>query len=480
MIQTIVGLRVDVLAAFLLMVLPVMAQQSDKPTTDTEAPKAEGGVAMRNLLFRPDQLPKGCAILEQEPGSVPQFGIKKFPHLSSNRKFVDSFAAVIFGGLPVRTDDIVEALLSVYRSTAVSNEFSVLAFRFRTEGTAKAAQIEVRKRHKEVNLSVYRAKDVLVLVNHDALNDPAAPHIKALVTHILSEYGKQKQGNQPSKDQPTANTSADAAKAIRSLIPAAAGMREAEMATVDKIAATQTAPKPDAFGNKPLSVMVMIYKIHPPGLYKAQAEDFCFEAPSVSAEGLFEEIRRSRDSDYYSMIQPDRITDFTCKVDGDRARGVVSFKVPHLYEGKVHYVAERAEDQWEIKEFHLPAHGWKFVRTEGGKWKWFGILGDLSDVDRWPKQSVSCNITLDGKPLAEGTIQFFHTMDVCVMFLGFHGNDGNFHAKLPVGSYHVVVHHSEPEVPEKYRTPGRSGLMIEVKEGENRLGFDLVTDKASP
>jgi hypothetical protein len=49
---------------------------------------------------------------------------------------------------------------------------------------------------------------------------------------------------------------------------------------------------------------------------------------------------------------------------------------------------------------------------------------------------------------------------------------------LPVGSYHVVINKPEPDVPEKYRTPGRSGLMIEVKEGENTLDCDLATEWA--
>lgn len=453
------------------IILAVMAALTCSRLPGGEAPKAEDPV-MKRLLFRPDQLPKGCAILKLKPGDVLPFG-KGNPVLSADRKFVGEFSAMMFGKeSPVRTDGIAEGLFSVYRST---NEIGVFAWRFRTEDAARIAEMAIQKRFtKDATKSVYRTKDVLAFVWHDDSDDPAAPQMRALVKSVLADYGKQKPTAQRSDDPVGTDATAEAATTIRSMIPATAGMREGDMATVDKLAAAETTPNVDTFKSKPLSVMLMAYKIQPPGLYKAQAEEFCFEVP-VSAEALLEEIRRSRNSGYYSMIQPDRITDFTCEVDGNMAKGVVSFKVPHLYEGKVHYVAERAEDQWEIKEFHLPAHGWKFVRAESGRWKWFCILGEFSDMDSWRRQSVTGNITLDGKPLAEGTIEFFHTVERDSPGIGVISN-GTYRAKLPVGSYHVVIHNSEPEVPEKYRTPDRSGLMIEVKEGENRLGFDLVTE----
>jgi hypothetical protein len=154
--------------------------------------------------------------------------------------------------------------------------------------------------------------------------------------------------------------------------------------------------------------------------------------------------------------------------------------VPGLYEGKVEYVAERAEGRWRIKEFDLPIHRWRFVWTEAGRWKWFTMFGDIGEQlgnptsPKWPGHPVSGKITLDGNPLSQGMIQFFHTVDVQFPGLGFVRN-GTFSTELPAGSYHVVIHHSKPEVPEKYRTPGRSGLMIEVKEGENTFDFELTS-----
>lgn len=46
-----------------------------------------------------------------------------------------------------------------------------------------------------------------------------------------------------------------------------------------------------------------------------------------------------------TFTHADRITDFTCDVEGDVAKGTVSFKVPDLYQDKVDYVAKRKDDK---------------------------------------------------------------------------------------------------------------------------------------
>jgi hypothetical protein len=271
------------------------------------------------------------------------------------------------------------------------------------------------------------------------------------------------------------------ATAIRRLIPPAAGCRAEVVCT---IARSPTTPKPqDIMKDLGLSMIVLTYRIPPPGMYAAHAEEFRFDALPRPSK-LAEELLRNRYLGYYSMIHLDRITDFTCDVQGETAKGSVSFKVPRLYEGKVQYLAERVEGRWRIKELHLPIHRWRFVRTEDGQWKWFNTFGDVGDLvrragpasPRWPgQQSVSGKITLDGKPLTEANIEFLHNVDVLFQGSAF-VQDGSYRTKLPTGSYHVIILNSRPEVPNKYRTPDRSGLMIEVKEEENTIDFDLATE----
>ena len=70
-----------------------------------------------------------------------------------------------------------------------------------------------------------------------------------------------------------------------------------------------------------------------------------------------------------TFIHADRITDCSCKVDGDQATGTVTFKVPKLYQGKVDYMARRTDDKWQIVEFAMPGRDIHVVRGDDGKWK---------------------------------------------------------------------------------------------------------------
>ena len=56
-----------------------------------------------------------------------------------------------------------------------------------------------------------------------------------------------------------------------------------------------------------------------------------------------------------TCIHLDRITDCTCKIDGDTATGTVSFKVPGLYEGRSQFYAERLDGDWFICKFSMPS-----------------------------------------------------------------------------------------------------------------------------
>ena len=70
-----------------------------------------------------------------------------------------------------------------------------------------------------------------------------------------------------------------------------------------------------------------------------------------------------------TFLHADRITDCSCEVNGDTAKGTVSFEVPDLYRGKVDYVAERKDDAWRIHEFVMSAYGIHIVRNAEGRWE---------------------------------------------------------------------------------------------------------------
>jgi hypothetical protein len=94
--------------------------------------------------------------------------------------------------------------------------------------------------------------------------------------------------------------------------------------------------------------------------------------PSSLADELARQVRIGPvrvPTPYATAIHADRITDFSCTVEGDRATGTVAFRVPKLYEGDVEYVARRTAEGWRVEAFGLPRAGLRVVRTAKGLWK---------------------------------------------------------------------------------------------------------------
>jgi hypothetical protein len=69
-----------------------------------------------------------------------------------------------------------------------------------------------------------------------------------------------------------------------------------------------------------------------------------------------------------TVIQPEYITDCTCKVDGNTATGTVTFKAPKVYEGKAEYTARKKDGTWRIEEFQLPDLKITISLGADGKW----------------------------------------------------------------------------------------------------------------
>lgn len=165
----------------------------------------------------------------------------------------------------------------------------------------------------------------------------------------------------------------DAAVAIQRAIVADSAMMHEDFEKLAII--TERTPRPSHVEDKSLTLMLLALNVRDDD--KAR-EEFRFlttdRYPRPSALG--EELYRLRQAgrrrillEPVTFIHLDRITDFTCKVDGDRATGTVSFKAPGLYQGKVQYAAERHDGKWFITEFTMPAYGIRIVRADDGLWK---------------------------------------------------------------------------------------------------------------
>ena len=142
----------------------------------------------------------------------------------------------------------------------------------------------------------------------------------------------------------------------------------------DKLATSATAPKPSDVEQKSLTLMLLTLKVTEDE--KAQAEFRFLTDVAPKPNQLANEITRfvrGRGRLRFALgpvtiLHADRITDCTCIVEGDKATGKVSFRVPKLLEGKVNYVARRTEGKWRIEEFEIPAHDVHIIRTKDNKW----------------------------------------------------------------------------------------------------------------
>ncbi|MCE9566643.1 MAG: hypothetical protein K8U57_31860 [Planctomycetes bacterium] len=144
------------------------------------------------------------------------------------------------------------------------------------------------------------------------------------------------------------------AEKAKALIPQAAGMLSKELQDIAQ------SPNPSAI-TKPSTGYSLTWAIlnYAPGEDAKKITSFQFQDEQVNPSKLAFAISGPKDKDgkyrnYASVIQPEYITDCTCKVNGNTATGTVTFKAPKAYEGKVEYTARKKGETWRIEEFRLP------------------------------------------------------------------------------------------------------------------------------
>jgi hypothetical protein len=286
-----------------------------------------------------------------------------------------------------------------------------------------------------------------------------------------------------------------AKSAIRELVPASAGIPNAEW---DRIATAEIVPKVENFKSQPLTWGLFIHPIlhrvdWPEGVCEARQAEYSVSTGPQYNRVMRAEMVRSMAAGYRTLIQPDRITDITCDISDGRATGVVRFEVPEKYRGAVEYTAKWDNGQWKITEFRMPARSWTFRRVEPDRWEWSDYYGRKSDQDRFkPEHVLTGHAEFNGEPVANARIDFVN-LDAPEAFLQHHGlqkrktdENGDFSSKLPAGRYGFCVECNEPplridyETGEyTYRARDGSTLIVEIKEGKNHLEIDLVPKEAT-
>jgi hypothetical protein len=156
----------------------------------------------------------------------------------------------------------------------------------------------------------------------------------------------------------------------KALIPEAAGIP----ADVFQKLGTDPNPTPDKLAaprGQTLTWWVMTYA--PDKNTPKNPTSFRFLGETINVAKIASAISGAKDDEgkygpTATVIHPEYITDCTCKVAGNTATGVVSFKVEKVYEGKVEYTARKKDGKWRIEEFRLPEFKTTLALGADGKW----------------------------------------------------------------------------------------------------------------
>ncbi len=192
----------------------------------------------------------------------------------------------------------------------------------------------------------------------------AADDVEAATKVATEAFGETDEAGRVKKD-----TDATAAE-IKRLIPEAAAMAREE---VEKLARSDTTPRASDLENKSLTFIffTLRWKEHAEAKEQFQFLKGVPKPSDIARETYRVGMRIGKLTllkGPVTFIHADRITDFTCNVQGDTAKGTVSFKVPDLYQGKVDYVAKRKDGEWKIEQFILSAYDIHIVRNAEGTW----------------------------------------------------------------------------------------------------------------
>ncbi len=155
-------------------------------------------------------------------------------------------------------------------------------------------------------------------------------------------------------------TETEIANKIRDLIPKAASCSISQLENIT------SESKLKDFDNHTLTLLFMFLE---PTKGDRKESDLQIITDSPRPKDLAEAISKSKEKGYGTVIQPDYIKEFSCKIKGDKAGGAISFEAEKLYKGKVEYSATRKDNQWKITEFRLPKMKLKVTLNEQNQWK---------------------------------------------------------------------------------------------------------------
>jgi hypothetical protein len=161
------------------------------------------------------------------------------------------------------------------------------------------------------------------------------------------------------------------AEKAKALIPEAAGMPAEEFQKLATLGSVDDVKKFKSAKGYSLTWGIMNYAPDPNT--PQNPTSFQFFGDSINPADIARAISGPKGNDgkfrkTATIIQPEYITDCTCKMAGDTATGTVSFKAEKAYEGKIEYTARKKDGVWRIEEFRLPDVKLTVALGADGKW----------------------------------------------------------------------------------------------------------------
>ncbi|MGE3803377.1 MAG: hypothetical protein AB7K24_01745 [Gemmataceae bacterium] len=147
---------------------------------------------------------------------------------------------------------------------------------------------------------------------------------------------------------------------IRKLLPQAASLPLEDWQRLAKPGATPKNPE-----SLPVTALFLVENSIFKDIKSIGKQD---ETVENTRQALHAHIEKSAKMGYVSVIQPEGITEFTCRFESPTsAQGTVTFRVADRWELKLAYRALRLENTWRIQEFRFPLSQLR-VQQKDGKW----------------------------------------------------------------------------------------------------------------
>ena len=208
----------------------------------------------------------------------------------------------------------------------------------------------------------------------------------------------------------------------------------------------------------------------PEEMQKDRSPELRFSETTPNPSKLVDLIKPTTTVDCWTALHPKYITKVTCDVENNTATGKIVFDAG-LYAGQVQYTASKVRGNWQINEFKLPAHNWRFILGKDGNWQWHDHFGHITKDRKLLMQNIACQVLLDDKPINPGQLIFKLRACPELYYLAKSTRNGAFGVALPAGKYIVTC--DSRDLNDRFGDGSKSDLIVDIEEGQSELKLKI-------